>query len=57
MINEQPAVVINQNATGDRRRFVTTVSTAIEGPPRSADLSGCLVVAIILGLVVALVTG
>lgn len=57
MLNEQPAITIAQNATGDRRRLVTTLSTAVEGPPRSSDLSEWLVLAFMLGVVLALVTG
>ena len=51
MINEQPAITIAQNTTGDRRRFITTLSTAVEGPPRSSDLSEWLVFALMLGVV------
>lgn len=57
MLNEEPALTIAKATTGDRRRLVTVLSTAVEGPPRSADLSEWLVFALMLGVVLALVTG
>lgn len=57
MISEKDAVTIARAATGDRRRFVTTISTAVEGPPRAASVPDWALVALALAVVIALAAG
>ena len=53
MIDERDAVLLARETDGDRRRLLTALSTAVEGPPRSLDLSPWLWVTIVAGLLVA----